>query len=191
MFKRPPTQIDFTGDHSYDDIKKLIYNVCCSPRGEFLDYNLKSFLRLPDYTNQPVERHYDGISSIKKDRVPDWVFFLNLGFRLTDNSSSINSNCFTVSNGFLAYSNLTDNSKKLIADTHQVILNHKIGTCNIDDNDLSNLFIDLLQNIGYIPILRGHIPFGDTSKIQYDQNLFYCYHDHLTINFGHFAWTNQ
>ncbi len=190
MFKRPLTQINFLGDYSYEDIQNLVYSIA-SQRGEVLEYNSKPFLRLPDYTNQPVERHYDGISSITKDRVPDWVFFLHSANNSLNDSIISNTNGFTISNGHLAYKKLTDESKKLLSTTSEVILNHKVGTSNTNANKISDLLINMRQDFNNIPIFRGHIPFLHTCQIQHHEKTFYCYPDNLTINFGDLDWTSQ
>ena len=151
--------------------------------GELLDYDGSPFLQLPDYTNQPVEWHFDGISSVRAERVPDWIFFLHYG-SYSPTASLVKG--FDVANCALIFDQLQSiipNSFDL-SNIHEVICNHRVGSSSVESTDTSDLLIQLVQFVcDEIPVIRAHIPFTHTYSINHVQNTIHCYPDNLDILF--------
>lgn len=189
LFNYPCIQIDFPGIGTLDEIKDLLLDVCLR-KGECLDYDGAPFLRLPDYSTQIAEWHYDGISSLSKQRIPDWIFFVHSGSDLLTKTKKEKG--FTISNCHLLYNHLSECSKCLIADISQLILGHKVGTANLQSVEKADLLIKLVDYFSQgIPLLRAHIPLPSTFVAVPDSSSFYCFPDDLNFCFQGLSWDDQ
>lgn len=188
LFSKPCVQIDFEMSISYEKIKSILLAICVD-KGEVLHYDDCAFLKLPNYTH-PVEWHFDGISSVRKERVPDWIFFLHSGTPHT--SPNRIKNGFSIANCCLLYEHLCDESKFLLGKTSQTILNHKVGTADSSEKIFSDLNVQCHEIIGdSLKVFRGHIPFHDTVEQRPNNSLFYCYPDNLKFQFKNLKWNQQ
>ena len=189
LFHLPCIQLDFSGDYSFEHIKESLL-ACCSPKGECLDYDGDPFLALPDYSVQIAEWHYDGISSLNKDRVPDWIFLIHSGDNLRERQ--IKQNGFAIANCHLLYSHLTDRGKGLIAEVNQIIFGHRVGKADLTSVEKADLRVKLIDHLlPHLPIVRAHIPFPDTVELDSNNEVFYCYPDELTFCFEGLSWADQ
>ncbi len=189
LFHSPCIQIDFSCDYSFEDIKESLLG-CCSPKGECLDYDGDPFLALPDYSVQIAEWHYDGISSVKSDRIPDWIFFIHSGEDFRERQ--ILQNGFSIANCHLLYNHLADRSKSLITDVNQIIFGHRVGKADLTSVEKANLRVKLIDHLlPHLPIVRAHIPFPTTAELDSNNEVFYCYPDELTFCFEGLSWADQ
>lgn len=189
LFEFPCSQLDFSYGYSFQDIMDALL-VCCSSKGECLDYEGSPFLALPDYSEQIAEWHYDGISSVNKYRIPDWIFLIHCGDGLQDSKKIQNG--FGIANCHLLYNELADRSKNLIANVSQVIYGHKVGTANLASVDKADLRVNLVANmLPSLPVVRAHIPFSSTVQVDSNNETFYCYPDDLTFCFEGLSWDDQ
>lgn len=191
LFTHPCIQLDFPSSLDFDYIKSILLSVA-SKRGECLNYNNSSpFLRLPDYSNQPVEMHFDGISNSDPSRIPDWIFFLHSIPHAS--SFAMDNFCgFSISNCHLALSYLETKLQKQIFDLSEIILNHLVGSSDTSHNICSDLEIPLISTLPTrIPVLRGHFPLKDTYNCMDESQSFYCYPDKINICFKTLEWSKQ
>ena len=177
LFKRPCTQIDFSALNSIQHIKDILLE-CCLRKGECLNYNSNPFLSLPDYSKHMAEWHYDGISSVDSQRVPD--------------SQYSSENGFSIANCHLLYCHLSQRSKDLLSNIYQVILGHKLGNADLQSFEKVDLYVKMLEHIASdVFVLRAHIPFRSTVSVDPQGPHFYCYPDDLSFYFKEIAWSDQ
>ena len=189
VFTRPCIQINFDKSICFDEIKENLLAIC-SENGESLNYNGSPYLELPDYSNQLVEWHYDGISNVNIKRVPDWIFFLHSG-DYSEVDSKI-KNGFNIANCHLLLNSLTTESKEFLISTSQEIIGHKIGTSDTSKNEKADLIIKMVRELtDNINVLRGHIPFDNTFNLDFSDETFYCYPDKLKFRFKNLKFAEQ
>lgn len=189
LFNDVCLQIDFPNSIDIQQILDCLYDVC-NKRGECLDYDGSPYLALPDYTNQPVEWHFDGISSKNSCRIPDWIFFIHSSFDNTLNNS-VPAHGFSIANSHIAYNLLSDSTRDAIKHASEIIFNHRIGSSDTSSLDLADLSIPLVQYHDDYPLLRAHIPYPGTYEVDDLNQRFFCYPDNLSIAFEPLEWSLQ
>ena len=189
IFKRPCTQVNFDSSISFNDIKDRLLSVC-SEIGECLDYDGHPYLKLPDYSTQIVEWHYDGISNSNINRVPDWIFFLHSCDDVAKDSKL--NNGFNIANCHLLLNSLSIQSKEFLKLSFQEIIGHKIGMADTAKNVKADLSIRMVNKImDNIEVLRAHIPFDNTFDYDYSDETIICHPDNIKFKFKNLNFFQQ
>jgi hypothetical protein len=189
IFTRPCTQINFDRSISVKDIKDQLLSVC-SGIGECLSYDGEPYLKLPDYSTQVVEWHYDGISSSNAGRVPDWIFFLHSCEDVREDLKFYNG--FNIANCHLLLNSLSFQSRELLDLTSQEIFGHKIGMADTAINVKADLSIKLVnKSIDNMDVLRAHIPFNYTFEYNHLDETIDCYPDNIRFKFKNLTFSQQ
>lgn len=189
LFDKPCSQFDIPSSVSLDNILSLLH-VVCAEKGECLTYDDSPFLKLPDYTEQIAEWHYDGISNLNPLRVPDWLFLIHSGDLIVD-SPQIQDG-FGIANCHLLYINLSPKGRALADQAEQVIFGHKVGTSNTKSKDKADLRVRLVDRstLGF-PVFRGHFPLPSTFTVNHSDQSFYCFPDDLSFRFIGLSFDDQ